>query len=66
MRATIIIAGVLIAALFIIRPGAVRADACSDSCEKAYASCSKSCKKSDTNCFTKCINEKESCLAKCK
>ena len=66
MRATIIVVGALIAAVFSTTPGAAIADTCSDSCEKTYASCSKSCKQSDTNCFTKCINEKESCIVQCK
>jgi hypothetical protein len=66
MRATIIIAGALIAALFVAWPGAARADSCSDACAKAYASCSNRCQASDTNCFTKCINEQQSCLAQCK
>ena len=66
MRATIIVAGALIAALLIANSSTVGADTCSDTCKRAYASCSKSCKQSDTNCFTKCINEQESCLAQCK
>jgi hypothetical protein len=66
MRATIIVVGALIAAVFITTPAAAIADTCPDSCAKAYASCSKNCKQSDTDCFTKCINEKESCIAQCK
>ena len=66
MRATMIVVGALIAAVLLTTPSGATADACSDSCEKTYASCSKSSKQSDTNCFTKCINEKESCIAQCK
>lgn len=64
MRATLIVTGALIAALFITQLRHATAETCSDACEKAYAACSKSCKKTD--CFTKCINEKESCLAQCR
>ena len=66
MRATLIVVGALIATLCVTTIRTAGADACSDSCDKAYASCSKSCKQSDTDCFTKCINQKESCIAVCK
>ena len=64
MRATIILLGALIVTFLVAHRGAVTAETCSDSCDKAYAACSKSCKQTD--CFTKCINEKESCLALCQ
>ena len=64
MRATLIVAGALLAAVFITQLRNATAETCSDSCDKAYAACIKSCKQTD--CFTKCLNEKESCLAQCR
>ncbi len=66
MRATLIVAGALIAAFLVAQLGPVSAGSCNDSCEAAYASCKKSCKSTDTDCFTKCLNERGSCLAKCQ
>ena len=65
MRATLIVAGALIAALVVAQLGPASAGSCSDSCEAAYAACAKGCKRSNTDCFTKCLNEKGSCIAKC-
>jgi len=64
MRATLIVAGALLAGVFITQLRNASAETCSDACDKAYAACSNSCKQTD--CFTKCINEKESCLAQCR
>jgi len=68
MRATIILAGLLmalVAGIVMMNRGAATADTCSDACDRAYAACTKSCK-SNTNCFTSCLNERGSCLSKCR
>jgi len=64
MRATLIVAGTLLAGIFLTQFRNATAETCANACDTAYAACSRSCKQTD--CFTKCINEKESCLAQCR
>ncbi len=71
MRVSIILIGVLTAALLVAQRGIAAAEdtACADACQKTYASCTAPCAKQKakkaTDCYTKCINAQQSCLVRC-